>query len=83
MHLSGGVLLGRAYRGCNGEARWVEEFESYLNYIYSWIKIGRASADLGVIKLVDFVIRIPDQLSLHFYNFSVICYAFLKFTSKL
>ena len=30
MHLAGGVLLGRAYRGCNGEARWVEEFESYL-----------------------------------------------------
>ena len=30
MHLAGGVLLGRAYRGCNGEARWVEEFESFL-----------------------------------------------------
>ena len=30
MHLAGGVLLGRAYRGCNGEAHWVEEFESYL-----------------------------------------------------
>ena len=30
MHLAGGVLLGRAYRGCNREARWVEEFESYL-----------------------------------------------------
>ena len=30
MHLAGGVLLGRADRGCNGEARWVEEFESYL-----------------------------------------------------
>ena len=30
MHLAGGVLLGRAYRSCNGEARWVEEFESYL-----------------------------------------------------
>ena len=30
MHLAGGVLLDRAYRGCNGEARWVEEFESYL-----------------------------------------------------
>ena len=29
MHLAGGVC-GRAYRGCNGEARWVEEFESYL-----------------------------------------------------
>jgi hypothetical protein len=30
LHLAGGVLLGRAYRGCNREARWVEEFESYL-----------------------------------------------------
>ena len=30
LHLAGGVLLGRAYQGCNGEARWVEEFESYL-----------------------------------------------------
>ena len=30
MHLAGGVLLGRAYQGCNREARWVEEFESYL-----------------------------------------------------
>ena len=30
MHLAGGVLLGRAYQGCNGEARWVEEFKSYL-----------------------------------------------------
>ena len=30
LHLAGGVLLGRAYRGCNGQARWVEEFESYL-----------------------------------------------------
>jgi len=29
-HFSGGVLLGRAYWGCDGEARWVEEFESYL-----------------------------------------------------
>ena len=30
LHLAGGVLLGRAYLCCNGEARWVEEFESYL-----------------------------------------------------
>ena len=45
--------------------------------------MSRASADLGVTKLVDFVIRIPDQLSLHFYDFSVIYYAFLKFTAKL
>jgi len=30
LHLAGGVLLGRAYRGCNGEARWREEFENYL-----------------------------------------------------
>ena len=30
MHLAGGVLLGRAYRGCNVEARGREEFENYL-----------------------------------------------------
>ena len=29
-HLAGGVLLGRAYRGCDWEARRVEEFESFL-----------------------------------------------------
>ena len=29
-HLAGGVLLGRAYRCCDWEARAVEEFESYL-----------------------------------------------------
>jgi len=28
--LAGGVLLGRAYRGCDWEACRVEEFESYL-----------------------------------------------------
>ena len=36
-----------------------------------------------VTKLVDFVTRTPDQLSLHFYDFSVIRYKFLKFTAKL
>ena len=30
MHLAGGVLLGRAYRGCNGEARGREEIEEHL-----------------------------------------------------
>ena len=30
MHLAGGVLLGRAYRGCNGEAREREGFEEHL-----------------------------------------------------
>jgi len=30
LHLAGGVLLDRDYQGCNGEARWIEEFESYL-----------------------------------------------------
>ena len=45
--------------------------------------MGTVSADLGVTKLVDFVISIPDQFRLHFYDFSVICYAFLKFTAKL
>ena len=29
-HLVGGVLLGRAYRCCDREARGVEEFKSYL-----------------------------------------------------
>ena len=45
--------------------------------------MSRVFADLGVTKLVDFIIWIPDQLSLHIYDFSVICYAFLKFTAKL
>ena len=45
--------------------------------------MGMVSEDLGVTKLVDFVISIPDHLSLHFYYFSVICYAFLKLTPKL
>ena len=30
MHLAGGVLLGRAYRGCNGEAREREKVEEHL-----------------------------------------------------
>ena len=30
MHLAGVVLLGRAYRGCNGEARGREEIEEHL-----------------------------------------------------
>ena len=30
LHLAGGVLLGRAYRGCNGEAREREDFEEHL-----------------------------------------------------
>ena len=30
MHLAGGVLLGRAYRGCNGEAREREKIEEHL-----------------------------------------------------
>ena len=45
--------------------------------------MSRVFADLGVTKLVDFIIWIPDQLSLHIYDFSVICYAFLKFTANL
>ena len=39
--------------------------------------------DLHVTKFVDFIVRVPDHLSLHFYDFFVICYAFLKFTAKL
>ena len=45
--------------------------------------MGIVYADLGVTKLVDYVIRIPDQLSLYFYDFFVICYTFLKFTANL
>ena len=30
MHLAGGVLLGKAYRGYNGEARGREEIEEHL-----------------------------------------------------
>ena len=30
LHLVGGVLLGRAYRGCNGEAREREKVEEHL-----------------------------------------------------
>ena len=29
-HLAGGVLLGRAYRGCHGEARGGERIEEHL-----------------------------------------------------
>jgi hypothetical protein len=29
LHLAGGVLLGRAYRGCNGVAREREEFDEH------------------------------------------------------
>ena len=47
------------------------------------MKFVRVSANLVFTKFVDFVTRTPDQLSLHFYDFSVICYAFLKFTAKL
>ena len=40
MHLAGGVC-GRAYRGCNREARWVEEFESYLpRLVFGWMVTG-------------------------------------------
>ena len=41
------------------------------------------SEDLYVKKLVDFIVRVPEHLSLHFYDFFVICYAFLKFTAEL
>ena len=43
---------------------------------FSYIIFGRVSADLVVTKLVDLVTRIPDKLSLYFYDFAVICYAF-------
>ena len=41
------------------------------------------SKDLGVTKLVDFSVMVPENLSLHLYDFYVIFYAFLKFTAKL
>ena len=45
MHLAGGVLLGRAYLCCNGEARWVEEFESYLpRSVFGWMVTGNVLA---------------------------------------
>ena len=41
------------------------------------------SEDLHVTKLVVFIARNPEHLSSHFYDFSLICYAFLKFTTVL
>ena len=45
--------------------------------------MGMVSEDLGVTKLVDLSVMVPEHLSLHFYDFLVICYAFLKFTAIL
>ena len=45
--------------------------------------MGMVSEDLGVTKLVDISVMVSEHLILHFYNFSVTCYAFLKFTAKL
>ena len=45
--------------------------------------MGMVSEDLRVTQLVDLSVMVPEHLSLHFYNFSVIFYAFLKFTAKL
>ena len=45
--------------------------------------MGIVSEDLGVTKLVDLSVMVPEHLSLYFCYFSVICYAFLKFTAKL
>ena len=36
--------------------------------------------DVYVMKLVDFIARIPEHLDLHFYDFSMNFYAFSKFT---
>ena len=36
------------------------------------------SEDLHVTKLVDSIVRVPEHLSLHFNDFSMICYAFLN-----
>ena len=41
MHLAGGVLLGRAYRGSNGEAREREEVEVHLpRSAFGWMVAG-------------------------------------------
>ena len=41
MHLAGGVLLGRAYRGCNVEAQGREECENYLpRSVFGWMVAG-------------------------------------------
>ena len=45
--------------------------------------MGMVSKDSGVTKLVDLSVMVPEHLSLHFCEFFVICYAFLKFTAKL
>ena len=45
--------------------------------------MGMVSKDLGVTKLVDFSVMVPEHLSLHFNNFSMICYVFLKFAAIL
>ena len=38
---------------------------------------------LDITKLVNFSVMVAEHLSLHFYNFFVICYAFFKFTATL
>ena len=45
--------------------------------------MGMVSEDLGVTKLVDFSVMVLEHLSLHFYDFFVISYEFLKFTAIL
>ena len=45
--------------------------------------MGMVSEDLGVTKLVDLGVMVPEHLSLRFYDFSVIFYAFSKFAAKL
>ena len=47
---------------------------SYLNYLYLWITIESESEHVTVIKLVVLVLRIPEQIGLHFYGFSMILY---------
>ena len=44
--------------------------------------MGIVSEDFGVTKLVDLSVMVPEHLSFCFYDFSVICYVFLKFTAK-
>ena len=44
--------------------------------------MGIVSEDLGVTKLVDLSVMVREHLHLHFYDFFVTCYVFLKFTAK-
>ena len=58
---------------------WVEEFKSYLNYLYSWINIEAKYEHVTVTKVVILALKILEQFSLYFSDFSTILYVFYKF----